>query len=155
MGKWLHVLVSFSVISHNTGWTAWCFAKERYQPNGAAHLHLVTMPSTQTRLPRYLLVRVRGVTCLLPKLKHRFSINHTFIILVTVHSFSLSYCYIYNYYSLKFRLFILYFQGCNDRKKVQQKHRLSSFFQNEMSFTTNQRFHLFSLVKIINTPHFN
>ena len=42
-----------------------------YQASKAAHLHLVTMPSTQTRLPRYRLVSVRGVTCLLPKLKHR------------------------------------------------------------------------------------
>lgn len=65
--------------------------KECYQANKAAHLHLVMMPSTQTRLPRYRLVSVRGVTCLLPKLKHRCcSISHTFtVMLLTVHLSSL------------------------------------------------------------------
>lgn len=32
------------------------------------HLHLVTIPSTQTICPRNLEVKVRGVTCLPPKL---------------------------------------------------------------------------------------
>ena len=46
-----------------------------FQPLNKSNLHLVTIPSTHTMLPRYFDVTLRGVRCLSPKLKQMTSVS--------------------------------------------------------------------------------
>jgi hypothetical protein len=105
-------------------------------------IHLVTIPSTQIKLPKYLEVRLLGVTCLFPKLPSNATKKS---------SLSLAYsCATVNTYS--FRAF--WKADCSSKALLRRDFALAGFLRRKSFTFTFRRRDLSATISLTNCEYF-